>query len=526
MKILVADDEILVRIGLKSILEGCGKGYEVIEAEDGGEALEKYRESHPSLVFVDINMPKMDGLKFIEAAKKENYNSRFIILTCYTDFNYMREAIKIGIQDYIIKTSINNDELLRIALETEQEVVEIEGARNLTDADRDYRDLRVQNELKKAISKMEYDRRLLQEFTQKRNIGVFFDVLVASEKKILRNSRVKTIESGIINMTDELLKEYGSGYIFEYENNKYVILASLNSIADKQDKKDNISEFCKRLTISLKNYFNKDYNIGIIMKVELANIADAVQKAEETLKYGFYNKGPGFYFYNTEQSEDYQPDSELNSLKNGIADSLKAMEYNNILKLLNTYADNLKGMRSCRVEKAVNTFFNVFYLVSQHIEAHYPDRIKEIYDCDTYYTYLLECDDIYQIVEIIKTVIDRLINISLNAGDLYYEGIAQKARDYIDWNIEKDISLQVVSQHVGLSPSHFSKVFKDITGLNFIDYCIMKRVEQAKAYINEGIKVYIAAEKVGYNNYSYFSRLFKKTTGMTPEEYKKKIKLV
>ena len=69
MKILVADDEILVRIGLKTVLEGCGRGYEVIEAVDGDDALRKFREHLPALCIVDINMPAMDGMQFIEEAR-------------------------------------------------------------------------------------------------------------------------------------------------------------------------------------------------------------------------------------------------------------------------------------------------------------------------------------------------------------------------------------------------------------------------------------------------------------------------
>jgi len=191
------------------------------------------------------------------------------------------------------------------------------------------------------------------------------------------------------------------------------------------------------------------------------------------------------------------------------------------MELIDSFVADLRKKRTYRIEKILNMFFKIFYMITQHAEQY----------CNTYeikgassnidYTSFLRCRNIYQVSELIHQVVLKMIETPVSNKEYYIE-IVNKAKAYINEHLAEDISLHSVSLVVNISPCHFSKIFKDVAGINFIDYCIIERIEKVKFYINSGQKLYIASEKVGYSNYSYFSRLFKKVTGLSPEEYKKR----
>lgn len=92
---------------------------------------------------------------------------------------------------------------------------------------------------------------------------------------------------------------------------------------------------------------------------------------------------------------------------------------------------------------------------------------------------------------------------------------------YIQENFSKDISLDEVSGQVNISPYYFSKIFKEETGENFIEYLTRIRIEKAKEFLKQPeVSVKEAGVKSGYTDPNYFSRIFKKQTDMTPSEFK------
>ena len=112
-KILIVDDEVLVRVGIKSMLNWEDYGYTIIgEAANGIEALTKIQEQEPHIIFVDLIMKKMNGFELITAVKKKYPNIKIIVLSCYNDFQNVKEAMRLGANDYIFKLTITSEELL------------------------------------------------------------------------------------------------------------------------------------------------------------------------------------------------------------------------------------------------------------------------------------------------------------------------------------------------------------------------------------------------------------------------------
>ena len=114
-------------------------------------------------------------------------------------------------------------------------------------------------------------------------------------------------------------------------------------------------------------------------------------------------------------------------------------------------------------------------------------------------------------------------NVSTKADEKANRVIA-KARAFIDRNFNRDLTLEDVSREVHVSPYYFSKLFKEQTGENFINYLTLKRIETAKQLLRDGrLNVKNICSEVGYNDPNYFSRLFKRFEGVTPTEFREQV---
>ena len=112
IKVLIVDDEVLVRIGIIHAFAWEKNGFEIIgEAADGEGCLEMARSYHPDLIVLDINMPGMDGLEVLRRLKEEGYQGKVIMLTCYDEFEYVREAMRGGASDYVLKSNLRESGL-------------------------------------------------------------------------------------------------------------------------------------------------------------------------------------------------------------------------------------------------------------------------------------------------------------------------------------------------------------------------------------------------------------------------------
>jgi len=115
VKVLIVEDEILVRIGLKMSVDWERHGYQIVgEASDGIEALRLCESLKPDIVLTDIKMPKMNGLEFIKQLNDKYPDIKAVILSNYDEFSYAQEALNLGAVNYVLKVDVNPDELIEI----------------------------------------------------------------------------------------------------------------------------------------------------------------------------------------------------------------------------------------------------------------------------------------------------------------------------------------------------------------------------------------------------------------------------
>lgn len=124
-KVLLVDDEKTIRKGIKKLVEEVITGYQVLwEASNGSEALEILSIEIPDIIITDVRMPTMNGIDFIRYAKEKLPSTPIIVISGHDDFIYVREALKLGVKDYLLKP-ISRSDLANILLSIEQSTKEI-----------------------------------------------------------------------------------------------------------------------------------------------------------------------------------------------------------------------------------------------------------------------------------------------------------------------------------------------------------------------------------------------------------------
>ncbi|CAH1192449.1 HTH-type transcriptional regulator YesS [Paenibacillus allorhizoplanae] len=122
-----------------------------------------------------------------------------------------------------------------------------------------------------------------------------------------------------------------------------------------------------------------------------------------------------------------------------------------------------------------------------------------------------------------RSQLEMIVGNTIDAREHSRHASVTRARNYMEQNYTRDVTLQEVAEHVGMNPTYFSVLFKEEVGESYIKYVTRIRMELAKTLLSRGLKVNDVSEKVGYHTYRHFSEVFKKYTGYTPGQYKEQL---
>lgn len=511
MKVLIVDDELLVRIGVKTILEEVGVPMQIQMAKDGKEALEIFHTFQPQLVFVDINMPKLYGFDFIRMAKQKLTTAKFVVLTCYNDTMNIQTAVRLGVSDYIIKTELDRKTITRLVYECiESEELAWE---NAVQESKNSSEVSLSMTADTGIEALR--KQIQKEFKKEETI-----LLYIYPKKIYTGKQ-EHFETIVTDLLEGIVSDYGKGRLY-YQPGGFLLAFSFSpKRSDMEVKKMLTSELGQQIIDSMRTYFNEEYSIGVVFCNEKETFEQMVQKAKRCARKYFYDSEKTVFI--AVQNENELKREKAKKVRENMKVLLDEKEYRETQIAFNQFVQELIENRPNNLDAVLSTLFDLFYLVVFHIQQQYPDLFSQKYWEMDYRTFFLEQNSLKlyssKIEEMLQMLQENNEAKGLESGN---EKLVEQAKIYIENHLEDTLDLQTVSNYVNLSASYFTRIFKAIEGITFIDYCIERRIERAKMYIDAGEKIFIAAEKVGYPNYSYFSKLFKRITGLTPENYRKR----
>lgn len=536
LKVVIVDDELLVRIGLRSTIQWEQNGFEIIgDFSDGHKALSIIKECKVDILITDIKMPKMDGIELTRRVKEINEDIKIIILTCYDEFDYAKQALLLGANDYIIKSTMEPSDILNSVLKIKKEI------ENTLKKHEELVFLKSEIENQKSALKQKAILELFKgEFTSVegainnlKRLGVEFayqhfcliclkiDNFEANYRKIDLVSK-RLLRDSILNIINSIMTSNYNGIAIEVIDGTFTCILSVNISLYSAEEAG--IKFSLMVQEAVKSY--TQITVSCLISSGINDIKEIPDKYENTinhLKYkvfldcnciithhdietfevevnnNVFNREKEIYYFLNKGDKDQVKeiiDGEFSKINKGKA-SLSLLNYicGQLISILNR-ASMESGYRLYNN----NEFFN----------------IKEVWDLEN-------VEIIHKwMVEQYTLIANIIIGKRLNCDN----DIVRDAMKYIGANYMKNITLGDVAKQVNVSRTYFSQIFKEETGENYIDYLNKIRIQKAKELMKfNRYKSYEISERVGFQDSSYFSKIFKKIENKTPSEYIKDIKI-
>ena len=531
-KVLIADDEMLVRIGLKLTIAWEEHGFIVVgEAKNGREAIELFEEFDPDILLTDIRMPIMNGLELIQELKSRKSSLKTVILSHYDDFKYAKEAIKLGASEYILKSDLSQENLLSVLSKLSDEIDSFNEENNKTDIGRRLEKSSNNNNLEKLFKRIVVgDYKSKVEMNSILNyIKNFFEngILVVAIMKIFINHFNDAVVSGL---KDEDLKksiENVSNQFF-LENHIFKVLCFnedeiiyLFNIEDTKEPKQAIVRVKKQVTLLKKNI--KQF-LDINVSIGLSGVGISYEKLPEVLNQAKIAQNCCFF----EPSEIVVFDDDL-EISEGecpkihldiIRGYLKTFDKEQLSNYINKIFDELiKIKNSSYIKEVFIDLLSYAKILAEELNLKNRPAFNE--ERLNYGNF----EKLHNFVMAKKYITDiylELMNHSDGNTSVRYSFVISKSLEYIKNNYNKNISLGDAADYVQISKSYLSLLFKQEMGINFSSYLTNYRIEKSKnLLLKSNCKIYEVAEKVGFDNPYYYSKVFKEVTGVSCKEFKK-----
>lgn len=520
-KVLIVDDEKIVRLAIKSMIRWEESGLEFAgSAGNGEDALKLCRQNPPDIVITDLKMPGMDGIELIKRLKADTYDGEILVLSNFNDFDLVREAMKYGAYDYILKVTVDSDGFMKVMQEI---VTKLNGKRGNTAGGERKRNLSAERaSLLRKIIKSEEDGNQ----RDKENLFALGGGACLQAFAVLyENGGIELSGNQILDVLNNIASDLSSSIDFHVSlnvdaNHCFLLLHYL-----KSDKAEDILDpqfVADRISGLAKLYYNRDISVVYgknsfdfsMFLHELKNCLSAAQ----------------ILFY--KDFRDSNVPAEINMADNDapIKDlmpqilekvSVSVREHDKD-ELMDAVEQLVAAAGRCHLNPAAlkKSLKNVLHGAEKSLNAEsslneglfvlYPNDIDVIFEAQTDEKLLLEMD------QIAESALQRI-----RQYEPYRKEVTM-SMDFIEEHISSKITVSQVAANVNMTETYLSKIFHQETGKSMIDYINYRKMKRAhKMLMNGNCLIKEAADAVGIDDPFYFSRLFKKYYGVNPSGIKR-----
>lgn len=481
-RVLVAEDEPLILAGLKFFVEQWGRTEWMEEAYNGKDALEKCLANHPDIIISDIRMPGMDGIEMLEAIRQAGLKTRLVFYSGYAEFDYAREAIRLGAFDYLLKP-IQQEKLCEVLDKAAAEIISEEEK---------YTSIREKKNQMEAICEVLWIGNTINFEEFEKNAGMEFP-----EKKF----QILALQSMETGNTDWTVSDkiYGICENVRYcrirlGKNKVILLLNLSKELDNQ-RALHIAEtiFSIKLRGGSSSCADRKEKVSTLMEEAEAAFATA-ELLERNHIISYYKPAKeNFAFY-----------------KKRMLESIVEKDTKRVGAVLEHFWSKLQN-EEIMLTQMIDLYNEILALLSE------KNKYYEQYEkADV--SYLREM--IHKKSEFYELFLNLFEEDEMEFRDTEMT-VHQAIRD-IEQNYREEITLNSLGDKYHISISYLSAMIKKETGHTFTELITNLRIEKAKELLaKDNIAVSEVTELVGYNDYFYFTKLFKKCVGITPSKYRK-----
>lgn len=521
MKILIADDEIQIRTGLTEGIPWKTLGFdEIYTAENGIQALSLGKQHRPEIIITDIQMPGMTGLELGNEIKKLYEPAEVIILSGYSEFEYAREAITMRAFDYLLKP-IRIKELIERVKQARERVEQFHADsenKNRFQALNRTRLLQQMIMSKGLLSSREEEIFLEQ---MQMTFPEFILVGVCSVDTLMEKE-LKLLGSYLEDQLQAILVRYKGEELYWERGNLFFVM-SLMSNHDKERKMTALKKDIQGFNEKLQGEYQNSVSLAISDLGRIREVALLFRQAESALKKRLYRGKKSFL---EPEDRDENPKLTLNPIDvTEMQNRMESFDHEHICLYLHAVFQELKEKKVTSIDLVKSMCEQLKNILLQTLLDKGIDLkgiceqnqalLKGLPDYSTLEEYEGWITDLYMLV---------LQGLTRLSGGQHSRVILQ-AVDYISQNYANNINLEMTATYVNKSKNYFSYLFKKELGISFIEYLNQVRIDKAKKLLDTtDDRTYEISEAVGYSDYKYFSSVFKKLTGVSPAQYKKRSK--
>lgn len=466
-KVLIVDDESWIVESMKDFLDWNYYGFEVIgQAYNGLEALEAIEKYKPEVVFTDVRMPEMGGLELIQKGKELPYPVQFVVVSGYSEFAYAKEALLLGAIAYCLKP-FDENEFIEVLIKLKGTLAALEppietSIIHLLDDPSTENQVKLQNELKKYS--------LLEQNTNE--IVMIVSIGLGDLPNL--TERVIKLKTGTYKTAYILSKRYA-----EILTNKY---------------KEGLPTNIRGLGISTPTKNIKE----IKHRIDCADL----------LAYQYFIANLNGPF---------------------LSQSYKQKELNEQLQFLDHAIREKDNVAANQIFERMGSFFKEGKLSIQHALQVYNLTVSFLFKLGQTEHMLYNYEQLTQYFKNVFMMLDELKSLTtryLRNSDLMNKETKNQSLNsilqFVKQNFYQEITLQSLGDQYHLNPSYISQLFRKEVGMTFTEYLAKLRIDYACELLDKSnSSVNDIAEKTGYHDYFYFTRVFKKMTGKTPTQYRK-----
>lgn len=526
LSVMIVEDEMLVRLGFKNTVPWEQHGMTVCaDVVNGKEAWNYYNTvARPDVIITDLLMPEMDGLELIRMIRKNDSRTRIVILSCLEDFHLVRQAMNMGVSNYILKLTMTDDEIGAVLSQVRDEL----GAQQSIEASKGIirnPDYLKENVMKNFVFYNLYSEEEFAHHISSLKLRLHPERLVVCMMEIdhfgqmqekFRDEKGELIRATILNVLNEQLDQSRRGEAVSDGDKRYLMMFSFRDIVSESKIREDLSWILMQIQKVMKRFFNISVTFGVSgIKNEYSSLRSLYRECQKALGRKFFH-GTGFLLFPERMEAEAADDFVNKKLADcrGKWPALEEKEKSELDAIIQTFLES----GQLRDEQGVRKLF-VRLLHWPAAQAAAGKRETALL-VSAYGEEIQNCETLDEISEVFGKFLTEIGSARGTQKRLSKE--IAKAIQFVQERYHTNLSLQQLSEWLELSPNYLSGLFKRELQVNFTDYVNKVRLEKAKELLlNTNLKSYEIADRVGFADDSYFSRTFMKHVGVRPNGFRR-----
>lgn len=530
-RVVLVDDEPLILAGIASLLTWEDYDCTIVgKATNGPSAYEMILELKPDIVITDIRMPVLNGLELVEKCKAAGLDFSFLVLTNLEDFQLARQALILGASEYLVKLNLKPEDLVQ-ALDraksscdkiaaSKQQLAEKETVSPVITADsvRNYfHQVLISENSPEEIPdyvKEVYEHPFIILFSIRQD-----SIRFQPEEEM---THLKQTSGHILDILKGIASRFFKQITFlNYNTTTFLLVGNAD---DQQLFEKTASSFCTKTNTALKTYFELTAVFGISHVADsLETLPGLFEEAQTALEYYYYASQTPVVFYRGQKFHKSKAQNfNINFLKKDLSASIQQNDSEKLSSIFNQIIDLFTQCTPSK-KHAASACINIYtYLYSffENEDDIYQDIFPYTINVAEYLNHFTSLADILEWLESFRNKLCKLLD---DRKENRSDKLVEQATRYITEHYTEKLTLTEIADVLNISAGHLSITFKKFTGTNLSDYIASVKIEHAKELIDtHQYLMYEISDMLGFDNPYYFSKVFKKVTGISPRDHEKR----